>query len=90
MRITVHILSYGSYTKLFVIVSRSIGVFFVEKELSRRSSLQANDAISSEQNFFSIVYTTYIFSLQETISPHFGHINQVYSRYRGNRHSLTK
>ena len=41
----------------FVIVSRTIGVFFVEKEPSRSSLWQANDAISPEQNIFHEVHT---------------------------------
>ena len=44
------------YTKLFVIVSTTIDVFFVEKELSHRSSWQANDAIYP----FSEVHTMHI------------------------------
>ena len=49
-------------------MSRIIGVLLVEKELNRRSSWQANNAISPEQNIFSEVYTIQIFkSLQETV-----------------------
>ena len=61
------LLASGSYTVQFVIVLRTIGVFLVEKQPSRRSLWQANNAISPEQNVFSEVHTMHVFkSLQET------------------------
>ena len=45
---------------IFVIVSRTIGVFFfVKKELSHQSSWQENTIISPEWNVFSEVHTNY-------------------------------
>ena len=41
----------------FLIVSRTIHVFFLKKEPSRQSSWQANNAISPEGNTFSEVNT---------------------------------
>ena len=55
------LLAGDSYTMPFVIVSRTIGVFFVMKEPSHRSWLQANYAISPEQNIFSEVHAVHIF-----------------------------
>ena len=50
---------------LFLVMSSTIGVFVVERELSRRSSWQPNHPISPEQNIFSEVHTIQIFkSLQ--------------------------
>ena len=55
----------GSFTVLLVILSRIICVFFVEKELSRQSSWQTNNAISL---IFSEVHIIHIYkSLQETV-----------------------
>ena len=52
----------------FLIVSRTSGVLFVEKELSHLSLWQANNAISPEGNVFNEVHTIHIIkSQQETV-----------------------
>ena len=49
-------------------VLRTVSMFFVEKELSRRSSSQVNDAISPKLNVSSEVHRILIFKhLQETL-----------------------
>ena len=57
-------------------VSRTIGVFSVEKEPSCRSSWKANIVISLEKNVLSEFHTMHSWkSLQAAIlMPHFGHI----------------
>ena len=57
----------------FIIESRTIGVFFIEKEPSRRSALwKTNDAIFPERNVFSEVHTIHIF-MAVSIVPVTGH-----------------
>ena len=72
--------SSRSYTVLFLVMSSTIGVFLVEREPSRRSSWQANHAVSPEQ-VFSEIHTMQIFkSLQGTLRYlTLGYTNEVCS-----------
>ena len=84
------LLASGSYTMPFVIMSRTIGVFFVKKEPSCWSLWQVNNVISPKRNVFNKVHTIQIFkSTIKCIPPHFGRIIQVCSRWCGNRHTHT-
>ena len=61
-------LASGSYTRSFVIVSRTVAVFLSIESQVPRSLWQANDAISPEQNVFSEVDMIQIFkSLRGTL-----------------------